>query len=201
MIKKYHLRRDGIKLKGTKVLLYDVDFDILSAKSDSLCMGIEGQVDTVPPDAIADIRCNSLAIAGNKEMRAERDDRWIDRGYAPAHKLPCCRMLRQAGILCAVGRGRKIHDMAVMLCRRGLILLPARQDAIRTVTADAINGESMILLECLDCLDGRFSADAISASHRIPLLLEQGLDLTHGRPPRAFAHEDACKSRSRKPDT
>ena len=55
-------------------LLHDKNFEILPSEHQCFCMRIKRNVDTIAFDCIADILCHSLAVPGNKDPRAERDD-------------------------------------------------------------------------------------------------------------------------------
>ena len=51
-------------------------------------MRIKRNVNTLSMNSSADVLCDRLSIARDKDMRAEWDDRWVDRDHTTPHKSP-----------------------------------------------------------------------------------------------------------------
>ena len=86
-------------------------------------MCIKGNVDTIAIDCIADVLCHGLTVAGDKDVRPERDHGRVNGDHATAHKRSCRRMFAVAGIVRTVRRRRHIDRASAAAAHlRGTLL-------------------------------------------------------------------------------
>lgn len=171
-----------------RFLIFDVNFNVLTAKSQCLCTRVKCDIDAVSVNRAADILGHGITVTGNIDMCAERDDIRVYGNNAMTHVRSHSCIRTVARVVGTVSRRIDIHGRAVIV--RRFIFLTARQHCICAIAADAVYRKALRLLEGFYGIHRLIAADAIGCSLKPALLNEQALDLTHSLTARSLPDQD-----------